>query len=77
MVLQDKDDENVKDADFSNLGEIITVRDFYGRLVDTIRVRADGAFMTSRGTLEPKDLGLYVLQVSGHPARGRHATEVV
>lgn len=58
-------------------GESITIRDFGGRLTDTIRIRSDGSFVDGFGKVIPTHLlGAYVLQSCYHPARG-HKTEPV
>ncbi len=58
-------------------GEVITIQDFAGKIAGTVRIRADGMFMTQNGTIGVDDLGRYILQISGHPARGNFPKQVV
>lgn len=57
---------------YGDLGETIEVRDFNGAVVESIRITADGQYQTSKQGLIPASrLGLYIVQVTGHPARAR------
>lgn len=53
-------------------GETITIRDFYGRVIDTVGITAKGDFQTpGYGVIPREDLGEYILKISGHPAASR------
>lgn len=49
-------------------GEKIVVRDFYGKIVETITIDAKGNFITTLGIIEKERLGDHILHLSGHPA---------
>lgn len=46
--------------------EKILVRDFYGQIVETIAVLANGDFHGSRGVIARNDLGVYILSLLRH-----------
>ena len=82
MDLWTKQDESVgttvpPDDHWTPVGEVVSVRDFAGRLVETIRIMSDGKFCTMRGIIPASELGRYILNVSGHPARAHSAEQVV
>ena len=58
-----------EDSQVETRGETITIRDFYGRVIETVGITARGDFDTStHGVVSAADLGPYVLKITGHPA---------
>lgn len=49
----------------------ILIRDYSGRVVDTLLIMGDGHFRSPFGRVHRDDVGEYVIRVSGHPVRGK------
>lgn len=49
----------------------ILVRDFAGRIVESLLITPDGHFQSSLGKVHRDDVGQFVIRVAGHPYRGQ------
>jgi len=55
----------------STLTDGILIRDFSGKIVDTLLITNDGHFRSFMGRVHREDVGEYVIRVAGHPVRGQ------
>ena len=48
----------------------VLIRDYSGKVVDSLLITPDGHFRSSLGKVHRDDAGEYVIRTSGHPSRG-------
>jgi len=48
----------------------ILVRDFAGRVVESLLIMPDGHFRSQFGRVHREDVGEYIIRSAGHPAAG-------